>query len=600
MAPEKDSKPKRPGGADEPDLTPVRPALSPEVRRELSRGAGALRRTSDALRTAFAQLLQVGDESKPRIYSNVFRSAEVADLNYWLEIFFAIGIATLGLIISSPAVVIGAMLISPLMGPIIAAGLAVALGDFYLGIKSLANIVLSSLGSIFVAAVITWVLPFHTPTPEILARVQPTLLDLGVAIFSGMAGAVVVCRGGMGGGVTALPGVAVAVALMPPLGVVGFGVGSGWNWNIIRGGGLLYLTNLVAIIFCSFLIFFAVRMDAPAVRQKINAWLEEEEKGERLYEALDRTPLRRLFGRVGSLPRRVALLLIFMLLVAFPLGRTLLRLRDEANIRRVVLEEIGQVIPRDALLREQTDISPDRVRVTAWGMLPAGAEVAERELGARIEGRIGRPVRVEIRAVATHDEVSALAGRRGARDAALESVEELRARLWSRVRPAVAAAWPSDRAPLAAYALRIEPEGAALRIELAYLAEQEIGALGEEAVRRAVRDRLGVGNVEVGFMRLEPRAEIAFAPAASALTPEARAQLDRIAAALRAYPQLGCAVVVPIPAGGEPDPLGPARGEAVAEYLSREGQAVAGRVTRTTGAGERHRVSVRLIPPPQP
>lgn len=600
MAAEKDKKPKRADGADEPDLTPVRPALSPQTRRELSRGAGALRKTTDALRNAFAQLLQVSDESKPRIYSNVFRSAEVADLNYWLEIIFSIGIATLGLIINSPAVVIGAMLISPLMGPIIASGLAVALGDFYLGIKSFANVLLSSLGSIFVAAVITWVLPFHTPTPEILARVQPTLLDLGVAVFSGMAGAVVICRGGMGGGVTALPGVAVAVALMPPLGVVGFGVGSGWNWDIIRGGGLLYLTNLVAIIFCSFLIFFAVRMDSPAVQQKINAWLEEEEKGERLYEALDRTPIRRLFGRVGTLPRRVAILLIFMLMVAFPLGRTLLRLRDEANIRRVVLEEIGRAIPRDALLREQTDITPDRVRVMAWAVLPEGPEVPERELEARMEGRIGRPVLVEIRTVATQEERSALAGRRGARDAALESVEELRARLWARVRPAVAAAWPSDRAPLAAYSARIEPEGAALRVELVYLAEQEIGALGEEAVRRAVRDRLGSGNVELAFTRLEPRAEIAFAPGNTALTQEARGRLDRIAAALRAYPQLGCSVVVTVPAGSEPDPLGPARATAVAEYLARDGQVAAERITRTTGTGERHRVSVRLVPPSQP
>lgn len=600
MASDKDKKPKHAEGADKPDLTPVRPALSPETRRELSRGAGALRKTMDALRSAFAQLLQVSDESKPRIYSNVFRSAELADLNYWLEILFSIGIATLGLIINSPAVVIGAMLISPLMGPIIASGLAVALGDFYLGIKSFANVLLSSLGSIFVAAVITWVLPFHTPTPEILARVQPTLLDLGVAVFSGMAGAVVICRGGMGGGVTALPGVAVAVALMPPLGVVGFGVGSGWNWDIIRGGGLLYLTNLVAIIFCSFLVFFAVRMDAPAVREKINEWLEEEEKGEKLYEALERTPLRRLMGRVGSLPRRVTILLIFMLMVSLPLGRTLLRLRDEANIRRVVLEEIGRAIPRDALLREQTDITPDRVRVMAWAVLPEGPELPERELEARMEGRIGRPVLVEIRTVATQEEISARAGRRGARDATLESVEELRTRLWSRIRPAIAAAWPSDRVPLAAYSVRIEPEGAALRVELVYLAEQEIGALGEEAVRRAVRDRLGSGTVEVAFARIAPQAEIAFAPGSSALTPEARTRLDRVAAALRAYPQLGCAVVVTVPPDGELDPLGPVRAKAVADYLARDAQAAAGRISRTTAAGERNRVIVRLVPPPQP
>ena len=152
-------------------------------------------------------------------------------MNYWLQTAFSIGIATLGLIISSPAVVIGAMLISPLMGPIVANGLALALGDFYLGIKSLISLALSILGSVLLSALITWILPFRTPTTEILARIQPTLLDLAVAILSGAAGAVVVSRGGEGGGVTALPGVTVAVSLMPPLGVVGFGIGVGWEWT---------------------------------------------------------------------------------------------------------------------------------------------------------------------------------------------------------------------------------------------------------------------------------------------------------------------------------------------------------------------------------
>jgi uncharacterized hydrophobic protein (TIGR00271 family) len=597
---EKGKKDKRENGASDPDLTPVRPSLSPETRHELGRTAYALRGATDAFRSAFAQLLQVRDENKPKIYSNVFRSAEVADLNYWLEIVFSIGIATLGLIINSPAVVIGAMLISPLMGPIIASGLSVALGDFYLGIKAFANVLLSSLGSIFVAAVITWVLPFHTPTPEILARVQPTLLDLGVAIFSGMAGAVVVCRGGMGGGVTALPGVAVAVALMPPLGVVGFGVGSGWNWEIIRGGGLLYLTNLVAIIFCSFLVFFAVRMDAPAVREKINEWLVEEEKGEKLYEALERTPLRRLMGRVGSLPRRVAILLVFMLMVAFPLGRTLLRLRDEANIRRVVFEEIGRAIPRDALLREQTDIAPDKVRVMTWAVLPDGPELTERELEARMEGRIGRPVQVEIRSVATHEEITALAGRTTRGEPALESVEELRARLWSRIRPAIAAAWPSDRAPLAAYSARVEPDSTTLWTQLIYISEQELGALGEAAVRRAVRARLGTGSVEVQFERLAPAAELEFPPQSTALTAEARRRLDELAALLRRFPQLGCSVVVLAPQEQEPGPRGTARATAVTEYLVQTGRIPAERISRTTATGQPDHLSLRLIPPPQP
>jgi uncharacterized hydrophobic protein (TIGR00271 family) len=172
----------------------------------------------------------------------------LADLNYWLELFLAAGIATLGLVQNRAAVIIGAMLVSPLMGPILATGLALALGDFYFGLKAILNLVASVAAAVAFAAGLVWALPFQNVTAEILARTQPNLLDLGVAVLSGLAGSVVSCRGGAGGGVTALPGVAIAVALMPPLCVVGFGVGSGFQWTIVRGGGLLFLTNLIAIV----------------------------------------------------------------------------------------------------------------------------------------------------------------------------------------------------------------------------------------------------------------------------------------------------------------------------------------------------------------
>jgi len=132
-------------------------------------------------------------------------------------LIFSAGIATLGLVLNSPAVVIGAMLISPLMGPIMGAGLGLAVSDLYLSAKAFAGIVASVIVSIAFSAFLVWLLPFHVATSEILARTQPNLLDLGVALLSGLAGSVVVCRGGEGGGITAMPGVAVAVALMPPL-----------------------------------------------------------------------------------------------------------------------------------------------------------------------------------------------------------------------------------------------------------------------------------------------------------------------------------------------------------------------------------------------
>ena len=152
------------------------------------------------LHPSFERLLRIDPESKPDVYIEVFDGADVSNTNYWLELLLSAGIATLGLLLDSPAVVIGAMLVSPLMGPIIAAGLSFAAADLYLGIKSLLQLGLSILASILFAALIVWVLPLDAPTSEIQARTHPNLLDLGVALFSGLAGSLLLARSKSPGG----------------------------------------------------------------------------------------------------------------------------------------------------------------------------------------------------------------------------------------------------------------------------------------------------------------------------------------------------------------------------------------------------------------
>lgn len=587
--------------------TPKPEERQPELtRKELSQTLQAIKRTMNLLRRSFAKLLLVSDERKPEIYKEVFRNAEIANLNYWLEIFFSIGIATLGLIMNSPAIVIGAMLISPLMGPIIAGGLAVALGDFYLGIRALLNVVLSSVGSILVAALITWILPFRSPTHEILSRVQPTLLDLVVAMMSGMIGAIVVCRGGGGGGVTAIPGVAVAVALIPPLGVIGFGVGVGWDWPIISGGGLLYLTNLVAIIFSSFLVFFSVRLDTVAVRRQINEWLEETEKGEKLYEAIQHTPLRRLLGRVGTLPQRIATLLIFLVMVAVPLGRTLEQLREEANIRRAVLDELTRTF-RDEyagteIVHQDIAIQPDHVRIGITALLPQGfSNEARVRLRERISSRIGRPVQLSVYEVATREELSAIVGAAATRAAPpVETFDQIREKLWSRVRPGIAASWPSDRAPLAGYSLALEDGRDGPTLRLAYLAEEELGTLGEEAVRLAVRERIGTQNVRVEFERVIPSREVEFPPGSAEVSGKLQQQLDALAETLRRFPGTRCAILIAQAEDAQPSSLALRRAEAVRTYLAEQRKIEPGRIQVSHAEVPSGKVRVQILPPPQP
>jgi len=128
--------------------------------------------------------LRIQTNAKPKVYREVFATAEIDNLRYWLEVIFSAGIATFGLVESSPAVIIGAMLISPLMGPLMATGLALAIGDVYLGIKAVLNLVVSITVSIALSGFLVWLLPFHSATSEILARTRPNLLDLGIALLS--------------------------------------------------------------------------------------------------------------------------------------------------------------------------------------------------------------------------------------------------------------------------------------------------------------------------------------------------------------------------------------------------------------------------------
>jgi uncharacterized hydrophobic protein (TIGR00271 family) len=550
------------------------------------------------LRNHIARLLQISGERKSIIYAEVWQGTEIASLNYWLQTVFSIGIATLGLIISSPAVVIGAMLISPLMGPIVASGLALALGDFYLGIKSLISLALSILGSVLLSALITWILPFRTPTPEILARIQPTLLDLAVAILSGAAGVVVVCRGGEGGGVTALPGVAVAVSLMPPLGVVGFGIGIGWEWTIISGGGLLFLTNLVAIIATSFLVFFMVRMDAVDVRDKIGEWVDAHKK-EPLYDFIEDTPLRRLLGKVGSLPRRISILVIFLAVVSFPLGRTLARLREEVQIRRTVLDALHQVIPRDAVFRENLDILPTSLRLQVLAVLHGGLSQKQRsQLEETIRTRTGRSVSINLYDVATRDEMIAMTGRLAPREpiVSLPTIEQASNQLWARIRPAIESSWPSKVAPLLACRLSLESGSPRLIIYVAYLADEDIGPLGEETIRKILQERSGSIQLALELERVSHLIPIAFRARSDTPTAESRESLKKVAAQIRRFPRIRTSIAVPSDGRQDMSALNRRRAEQIREFISKEAGIPADAISVAAANETGSRFALQLLP----
>ena len=152
-------------------------------------------------------------------------------------------IGTLGLLLDSAAVIIGAMVLAPLMAPIICLSMAALRRDFGLLRQSATAIGVGVGLSLAVSALVALLVPMRMLTPEIAARLAPSLIDLGVAVFSGVAGAYAYARESI---MKSLPGVAIAVALVPPLAVAGIGVGW-WDGGIVLGAGLLFLTNLVGI-----------------------------------------------------------------------------------------------------------------------------------------------------------------------------------------------------------------------------------------------------------------------------------------------------------------------------------------------------------------
>lgn len=162
-------------------------------------------------------------------------------------------IALLGLLTNSVAVVIGAMLISPLMGPVISSSLAFTIGDLSLARNAFKTIAVSVVLTVAVCAVVSFISPLKEPTTEILARVRPNIFDLFVAVLSGIVGAIALCT--KRNYLITSTGVAIATAVIPPLSVTGYGLGTG-QLMLALGGFLLFFTNFVAIILSSDLVFF--------------------------------------------------------------------------------------------------------------------------------------------------------------------------------------------------------------------------------------------------------------------------------------------------------------------------------------------------------
>lgn len=188
-------------------------------------------------------------EDEQETIDSLKKGVEFRGTNLWVLIF-AIFLASLGLNTNSTAVIIGAMLISPLMGPIMGFGLGLGIADFELVKRSLRNYLTATLFSVVTATFYFFISPISEAQSELLARTSPTIYDVLIAFFGGLAGIVAGSTKSKG---NVIPGVAIATALMPPLCTAGFGLATG-NLSYFLGAFYLYFINTVFISLSTYIV----------------------------------------------------------------------------------------------------------------------------------------------------------------------------------------------------------------------------------------------------------------------------------------------------------------------------------------------------------
>jgi uncharacterized hydrophobic protein (TIGR00271 family) len=207
--------------------------------------------------------LHKGEDDKQKTLESVRNNISFTGANLWI-LACAILVASIGLNVNSTAVVIGAMLISPLMGPIVGSGFALGIYDFELLKKSLRNLIIATVVGLLVSSVYFYISPFKEAQSELLGRTSPNIYDVLIAFFGGLVGVIAVTRLEKG---NPIPGVAIATALMPPLCTAGYGLATG-NIRYFLGSLFLYTINCVFICIATFIIVKYLKYPAKQIEVK--------------------------------------------------------------------------------------------------------------------------------------------------------------------------------------------------------------------------------------------------------------------------------------------------------------------------------------------
>ena len=330
-------------------------------------------------------------------YVAAIKVSSLAQPQFWGQIFLASVLTILGLVLNQSAIIIGAALIVPIAWPVIAAGLTLAVGDVYFFLKLMLKLILVAVLTVALSACISGLLPFNAVTAEIASRTKPTILDFLVAFFAGMVGAAMLfSKRRM---LQYLPGAVLAITLLPPLAVMGFGLGSNFNIDIFRGGAVLFTSNFFAAILGASLVYAIVGMPAVAGLEAILDWKQRELDEPIVKLIFERLRLKRIVGTTGSVRSRLVVSAVFLLALVIPLQMAFNQLSLEFRARQAIseVERMFELPGRSAIINSVSSIGEETIAVriqVATNAFFTSSDI--RRFEERVSDRTGRPTRLDL------------------------------------------------------------------------------------------------------------------------------------------------------------------------------------------------------------
>lgn len=537
------------------------------------------------LHRAALRALELTPADRAAVLEGMFARRRRDAVTYWLQLLLSMGIATVGLVLGSTAVVIGAMLIAPLMGPIVELGMGLVVGSPVLTLRSFGRMAGSVLATIAGAALLTVLLPFQEVTSEISTRTSPTALDLLLAVFVAVAAAFTTARSGSET-TSAAAGTAIGIALVPPVCVIGFGLGIR-DTEIASGATLLFLTNLTAILLVSVLFFWILGFETVDSRGWEAAAVAEARPNGWTRRAVQ--SLHAVFGSRYGRVVRVGLPLLLVAAVFVPLSRALEQVAWEVRARSAVSRIVDGSLESRSAVQTQVSVQPGAVSVRLYLVgSPDDAAVLEQDLVSRIAAATGVVPTVGVVSVPDAAAMRQAAGREATTPAAPPpGLAEVR----DRVGQALRAVWPAAQlGPLLAWRLEL-PDSAAPRLVVEHLGPPA-GAAAEALLGHSVSEQTGT-RLAVQALAYAPEPTAAPAPEFEAWLPA----FEQALAGVQATRRLHACVRLPAPPA-----LGtPARVGAAARVRAGAAAAPAGRVhVQQAGDDWSVRYSAAPCAPPPP